>query len=183
MSTRFPQPNIPPVPHSCRIAVIVARFNSEITEKLLKGAKNAFMEHGVSENQIEVYYVPGSAEIPLAASASAQTGKFCAIVCLGAVIKGETDHYEHISRVAADGIRDVNLKYGIPVTFGVLTCDTVDKARERCGPDKRNVGRMAAEAALGMIFVIDSIKELSPDTTTAQNPSILTRTDISQQSH
>ena len=114
-----------------RIGIVVARFNSFITERLLEGAKKALAERGIPE--VTLAWVPGSFELPVAAKKMAESGRFDAVVCLGAVIRGETDHYQHVSEAAARGVSRVALDTGVPVIFGVLTTDTAEQAIARSG--------------------------------------------------
>ena len=116
-----------------RIGIVVARFNESITSRLLQGAKSALVEHGTRAEDVTVAWVPGSFEIPLIAKKMAQSGRYDAVVGLGAVIKGETDHYQYIAGEAAKGIASVGLQAGVPVVFGVLTTDTVEQAIDRAG--------------------------------------------------
>ena len=116
-----------------KIGIVVARFNEFITSNLLKGAMAALTRYGVADEDIAVAHVPGSFEIPLVAKKIAETGRYDAVVCLGAVIRGETGHYEHIAGEAAKGIAQAGLDAGVPVIFGVLTTDTVDQALARSG--------------------------------------------------
>lgn len=133
-----------------RVAVIVSRFNAEITDRLRDGAVAALREAGAAESAIEVIPVPGAFEIPQAARAAAETGRFDAVVCLGCLIRGETPHFEYIAAAAAHGITDAAGETGVPMAFGVLTTNTVEQAIERAreGPD--NKGREAAAAAIEM---------------------------------
>ena len=133
-----------------RVAVIVSRFNAEITDRLRDGAVAALREAGAAESAIEVIPVPGAFEIPQAARAAAETGRFDAVVCLGCLIRGETTHFEYIAAAAAHGITDAAGETGVPMAFGVLTTNTVEQAIERAreGPD--NKGREAAAAAIEM---------------------------------
>ena len=131
-----------------RVGVIVARFNGSVTGKLLKGCLEALDEHGVRDEDVTVATVPGSFEIPVVAQTMAGSGRYEALVCLGAVIRGETDHYEHVARTASEGIARVSQSSGVPIGFGVLTTDTVEQAKERAGGSVGHVGREAAEAAI-----------------------------------
>ena len=147
------------VPQDARIAVIVAQFNKEITGALQTGAMKALHDQGVSDDRVSIFEVPGSVELPLAAAACAKSEKYAAIVCLGAVIKGETDHYDHVARIAADGIKDVNVMYAVPTLFGVLTCSTLEQAQERSKDDQSNSGYQAAIGALRMIQTLQAIQK------------------------
>ena len=134
----------------CRFAVVVSRFNEEITEGLLRGAREAFAEAGVDAERITVVRVPGAFEIPLIARRLAKSGRFDAVVCLGCLIKGDTMHFEYIASAVAQGIMDVSADTGVPVTFGVLTTLTEAQAVRRASEDSDNKGREAAMAALEM---------------------------------
>jgi 6,7-dimethyl-8-ribityllumazine synthase len=129
-------------------AIVVGRFYGELAERLLAGAKAAFAEDG--DHAVEVFDVPGAFELPLAASYAAGSGRFAGVACLGAVIRGETDHYEFVCAQAARGVMHVQLETGVPCAFGVLTCATMEQALARSGGDKRDQGRHAAEAVLRM---------------------------------
>src|SRR5215471_19984724 len=116
-----------------RYAIVVSRYNESITTNLLDGAQAALKSAGVADDAIDVAWVPGAFEIPLVADKLAGSGRYAAILCLGAVIRGETTHDQHINRAVSVGIMEANLRHGIPVLFGVLTCDTVDQAIQRSG--------------------------------------------------
>jgi len=131
-----------------RYAVVIGRFYEELAERLLAGARDAFAQAG--HREIEVFDVPGAFELPLAASYAAKSGRFAGVACLGAVIRGETDHYDFVCAEAARGIQHVQLATGVPCAFGVLTCATMEQALARAGGDKRDQGRHAAEAVLRM---------------------------------
>ena len=132
------------------IGVVIASFNEFITGKLLDGAKSALARHGVREEDTTVAWVPGSFEIPLVAKKMAESGRYNAVVCLGAVIRGETDHYQHVAGEAAKGIANASLSTGIPVIFGVLTTDTVEQAINRAGGKQGNIGYNAGVSAIEM---------------------------------
>jgi 6,7-dimethyl-8-ribityllumazine synthase len=131
-----------------RVALCVARFYTELADKLEEGARTALSEAGVET--IEAFSVPGAFELPLVAKYAAESGRFDAVVCLGAVIRGETDHYDWVCAESARGIQDVQLSTGVPCAFGVLTVDTMEQALERSGGSKRDSGRHAAEAVLAL---------------------------------
>ncbi len=131
------------------VAVVRSRFTEEVTERLLAGALEGLHEHGVEVARIQVVEVPGSVELPVAARWIAERGQVDAIVCLGTVIRGETDHYDYVCQMAAEGILQVNLQSDIPVSFGVLTCQNRDQAMARSAPGK-NRGKDAALVALEM---------------------------------
>lgn len=131
-----------------RIAIAVADFNGFITSQLLDGAKAALTRHGVRETDIAIASVPGSFELPLIAQRLAQSGNHDAVICLGAVIRGETDHYRHVASEAAKGIAAASLNTGVPVIFGVLTTDTLEQAINRAGGKQGNNGHSAALTAI-----------------------------------
>jgi 6,7-dimethyl-8-ribityllumazine synthase len=129
-------------------AVAVARFYEDLAERLLAGARAAFAEHG--HDDVHVFDVPGAFELPLAAGYAARSGRFAGVACLGAVIRGETDHYDFVCAEAARGIMAVQLETGVPCAFGVLTCANMDQALARAGGGKRDQGRHAAETVIAM---------------------------------
>jgi 6,7-dimethyl-8-ribityllumazine synthase len=134
------------------VALCVARFYSELADRLEHGARAALQEAGVRE--IDSFEVPGAFELPVIAGYAAHSGRYAAIVCLGAVIRGDTDHYNYVCGEAARGIQQVQLETGVPCGFGVLTVETMDQALERvAGGSKRDTGRAAAEAALAALAV------------------------------
>ncbi len=133
-----------------RIGIVAARFNDFVTSKLLEGAKSALAQHEVRDEDVTVAHVPGSFEIPLTSKKMADSGNYDAVVCLGAVIRGETDHYEHVAGQAAGGVASASLESGVPITFGVLTTDTVDQAINRAGGKSGNAGYNAAVSAIEM---------------------------------
>lgn len=137
------------------LAIVAARFNEHVTSRLLSGAVEAAGRHGVERH--EVHWVPGAFELPLAAKALAESGRFDAVVCLGAVIRHETDHYLHVATQAAAGIMRAQLDTGVPCMFGVLTCDTEAQALARAGA-QRNVGAEAAEAAIEMALLLRAVQ-------------------------
>ncbi len=144
-----------------RFGIVVAEFNDFVTLKLLEGAKSALLENGVDQNDITVAVVPGSFEIPVVADSLASSGNYDAIICLGAVIKGETDHYEYVSKGAAEGIARVALDNQIPVMFGVLTTHNVEQALDRCGGRKGNEGESNAISAIKTINLLKQISNNS----------------------
>ncbi len=133
---------------SLAFAITVARFYEDLAERLVNGAIAAFAQAG--QTDVVVFDVPGAFELPLAASYAAKSGRFAGVACLGAVIRGETDHYDFVCAEAARGIQEVQLSTGVPCAFGVLTCETMEQALERSGGGKRDQGRHAAEAVLAM---------------------------------
>jgi 6,7-dimethyl-8-ribityllumazine synthase len=132
---------------SGRYAIAVGRFYEELAERLERGARAAFAEVGV---EAEAFYVPGAFELPLAASYAARSGRFAGVACLGAVIRGETDHYDFVCAETARGVMSVQLHTGVPCAFGVLTCATMEQALARSGGGVRDQGRHAAETVLRM---------------------------------
>ena len=136
-------------------AIVVARFYEELAERLERGARDAFAEAGYAE--VPVFNVPGAFEIPLAASHLARSGNIAGVACLGAVIRGETDHYDFVCAETARGVQTVALETGVPCAFGVLTCDTMEQALARAGGGKRDQGRHAAEAVIWMASLCPQI--------------------------
>lgn len=143
-----------------RIGVVVARFNEFVTRPLLDGALDTLSRAGVAEDRIDVAWTPGSFEIPLAAKRMAETGQYDAVVCLGAVIRGATPHFDYVSANTASGIFRAGYESGVPVIFGVLTTNTVEEAIDRAGAKSGNKGRDAAAAAIEMA---DLLRRLRPD--------------------
>ena len=137
-----------------KFGIVAARFNDFITARLLDGAVDALQRHGVAESDIEVVKVPGSYEIPLAARMLAQTKKYNAVICLGAVIRGATPHFEYVSAEVSKGVAAVSMETGLPVIFGVLTTDTIEQAIERAGTKSGNKGWDAALSAIEMANVM-----------------------------
>lgn len=129
-------------------AIAVGRFYEDLARRLVDGACAAFAEHG--HEDVEIFDVPGAFELPLAASYAAASGRFAGVACLGAVIRGETDHYDFVCAETARGVMRVQLETGMPCAFGVLTCQTMEQALARAGGDKRDQGRHAAEAVIRM---------------------------------
>lgn len=142
-----------------RIAVAVSRFNEVVTSRLLDGALAAFRRHGVSDADVEVAWVPGAFELPLVARNLAASDRFDAVVCLGAVIRGETDHHRHVAGQAAAGIQRVMLDTGVPCVFGVLTTDTLEQALDRAGGGHGNRGWDAATAAIETAGLLEDLSK------------------------
>jgi len=140
-----------------KFGVVVSRFNEFITKKLLEGAQDALLRHGVNEEDIDIAWVPGSFEIPLAAHKLAQTNKYDAVICLGAVVRGATPHFEYIAAEVTKGIAKVGLETGLPVSYGVITTDTLEQAIERAGTKTGNKGFNAAVDAIEMANLFKSI--------------------------
>ncbi len=143
-----------------KIGIVVSRFNEMITEKLLTGALETLRQTGIEDQDITLVRVPGSFEIPMASQRLAQTGKLEAIICLGAVIRGETPHFDYLSSQVTHGISQVALKYDLPVTFGVITADTVEQALARAGVKHANKG---SEAAISAVQMANLFKQLTED--------------------
>jgi 6,7-dimethyl-8-ribityllumazine synthase len=141
-----------------KFGIVVARFNDFITNKMLEGAQDALLRHGVNEDDIEVALVPGSFEIPLAAQIMANTKRFDAVICLGAVIRGGTPHFEYVASEVTKGVAMVSLNTGIPVIYGVLTTETLEQAIERAGTKQGNEGAKAATTAIEMANLIKTIE-------------------------
>ncbi len=140
-----------------RVGVVVSRFNEAITRLLLEGALDTLRRHGVEE--VDVAWVPGAFEIPLAALRLAKSGRYHAVVCLGAVIRGATPHFEYVAGQSAAGVAQVSLSTGVPVIYGILTADTLEQALERAGTKAGNRGRDAALAALEMANLLKVLPE------------------------
>jgi 6,7-dimethyl-8-ribityllumazine synthase len=140
-----------------KFAIVVSRFNEFITSKLLSGACDALTRHGVNDDDISVAWVPGAFEIPLAAKKLAQSGKYDAIICLGAVIKGSTSHYDYVCAEVSKGVAAVGLETGLPVIFGVVTTDNIEQAIERAGTKAGNKGFDAATTAIEMVKLFDEM--------------------------
>ena len=140
-----------------RVAVVVARFNQIVTGYLLDGAREGLRRHGVADDDVTVAWVPGSFEIPVVAKKLAGTGRYAAIICLGAVIEGETDHYDHVAGSVTSGVARVGLDTGVPTIFGVLTTHTVEQALNRSGLKAGNNGYEAAVAAIEMATLLAQI--------------------------
>jgi 6,7-dimethyl-8-ribityllumazine synthase len=139
------------------LAIVVARYNESITGKLLAGALETLAENGVPAANVDVAWVPGAWEIPLVADRMAKSGRYVAVICLGAVIRGETTHDQHINRAVSLGLGEAGLHSGVPVLFGVLTCDTLEQAIHRSGGNVGNKGSQCALAALEMISLLSKL--------------------------
>ena len=140
-----------------RVGIVVSRFNHFITERLLEGAIDALKRHGVADQDITVYRVPGSFEIPLVAKKVAETRKVNGVLCLGALIRGSTPHFDFIAAEVTKGIAAISLDLGLPMTYGVLTTDTIEQAIERAGTKAGNKG---AEAALSAVEMVNLLREI-----------------------
>lgn len=146
------------VSEKTRVGIVAARFNEFITSKLVAGAKDGLVRHNVSEEDIDLAWVPGAFEIPLIASKMAKSGKYDAIICVGAVIRGATSHYDYVCSEVSKGVANVALNTDIPVMFGVLTTDTIEQAVERAGTKAGNKGFECAEGAIEMVNLIRQIE-------------------------
>jgi 6,7-dimethyl-8-ribityllumazine synthase len=142
-----------------RVAIVVARFYEDLAERLVAGARETLGQAGITE--IDEFTVPGAYELPLAAKLAAESGRYAGVVCLGAVIRGETSHYDLVCGESARGIQDVQLATGVPCSFGVLTVDNLDQALARSGGAKRNSGEHAAEAVLALLKVKEQLATAS----------------------
>ncbi len=138
-------------------AIVVSRFNEFVTSKLLGGAIDCLQRHGAGDEQITVVWVPGSIEIVVSAKKLAGGGKYDAVICLGAVIRGQTSHYEYVSQQISRGVGQINYETGVPTIFGVLTCETIEQAIERAGSKQGNAGATAALSAMEMADLLGQI--------------------------
>lgn len=157
MSTQVPQHVATRIPKDARIAIAAARFNADIVDELLSGCLARLGELGVARSRIELIQVPGAFELPVTAAAFARTGRVAAVICLGAVIRGETPHFEYVAGECARGLQLVAIETGLPIVFGVLTTNTHEQAVDRIGGKHGHAGRRSAEVALEMIGVLGSI--------------------------
>jgi len=144
-------------PPAGRFALVAARFNGFIVDQLVAGARDALARHGVADDRVDLVRVPGSYEIPLVAQKLGKSGKYAAVICLGCVIRGDTDHYDHVAGAATSGIAQAALNSGVPVIFGVLTCDTLEQAIHRAGAKAGNKGFEAAVAAVEMVNLMKKL--------------------------
>jgi 6,7-dimethyl-8-ribityllumazine synthase len=148
----------PPDPASC-FAIVVAEWNRAVTGKLLEGAVATLREAGYADEQIDVAWVPGSWEIPIVAARMATSGRYAAVICLGAVVRGETSHDQHINRGVSLALMEIGLSAELPVLFGILTCETIEQALDRAGGKHGNKGRECAEAALQMVGLLKNLPQ------------------------
>ena len=151
-------PDARPSARGLRVAIVRSLFNRPVTDGLLDGARAALAEMGADEREVAVFDLPGAFELPLAAQAAARSGRFDAVVALGAVIEGETDHYEHVAREAAAGLAAVSRETGVPVAFGVLTVRDAEQAERRAAPGPENKG---AEAARAAVLLVETLRAIS----------------------
>ena len=140
-----------------KYAIVVSRFNDFITSKLLEGAIDCLQRHGAADDQIQVVWVPGACEITIVAKKLAASGRFAAVLCLGAVIRGQTTHYEAVCQQVIRGVGQINYDTGVPAVFGVLTCETIEQAIERAGTKMGNAGADAAVTAMEMAHVMEQM--------------------------
>ena len=145
------------VANNMKVGIVAARFNEFITSKLLGGAMDGLVRHGVQEEDVQVAWVPGAFEIPLIAAKMAKIGKYDAVICLGAVIRGSTSHYDYVCAEVSKGVAHVSLESDIPVMFGVLTTDTIEQAIERAGTKAGNKGY---DCALGAVEMVNLIRQI-----------------------
>ena len=145
------------ISNGIKIGIVAARFNEFITSKLVDGAIDGLVRHDVKEKDIDIAWVPGAFEIPLIASKMAKSEKYDAIICLGAVIRGSTSHYDYVCNEVSNGISAISLKYDLPVMFGVITTENIEQAIERAGT---KVGNKGYDCALGAIEMVNLIKEI-----------------------
>ena len=148
------------------VAIVASRFNELVTSRLIDGAKDALLRHDVQGSAIEIYWVPGAFELPLIAKELALTGKYDAIIALGAVIRGDTPHFDYVAAEMSKGLASVGLEHRVPVLFGVLTCDTLDQALIRAGSKAGNKGSDCAAGAIEMANLLRNIRRQNQDTTT-----------------
>jgi 6,7-dimethyl-8-ribityllumazine synthase len=158
MSTQAPAARGQSIPANVRVAVIAARFNAKIVDELLAGCVRRLHELGAAEDYVEVFRVPGAFELPVAARAAAGSGRFAAVVCLGAVIRGDTPHFDYVAGEAARGIQQVAIATELPIIFGVLTTNTEEQALARIGGSHGHAGERAADAAAEMIVTLSAIR-------------------------
>jgi 6,7-dimethyl-8-ribityllumazine synthase len=140
-----------------RFVLVAARFNGFVVDQLAAGAVDALKRHGIPDDRIDIVRVPGSYEIPLVAQRLGNSGKYAAVICLGCVIRGDTDHYDYVAGAAANGIANAALNSGVPVIFGVLTCDTLEQAINRAGAKSGNKGADAAMCAIEMVNLLKKL--------------------------
>jgi len=156
-------------PKGAKFAIVVGRFNEFVTSKLLGGAMDALNRHHVEDACVDVYWSPGSFEIPLLAQKLAAGGQYSAVICLGAVIRGGTDHYRYIASEVAKGVAMAAMSTGVPCIFGVLTCDTVEQAVDRAGAKSGNKGADAALSAIEMVNLLGQLPGGFPASTSAKS--------------
>jgi len=146
-----------------RIGIVVGRFNSVVTERLLDGALDCLDRHGVETDNVDIFWVPGAWEVPATARRLAESGSWDAVICLGAVIRGETPHFEYVASESAKGVATVAMNSEVPVIYGIVTADTLDQAIDRAGAKSGNKGFDAAMAALEMVSVYEEIDDAAEE--------------------
>lgn len=159
MSKAAPTPPPDPAPPGSRFAVVCARWNADVTDSLLEGAVATLREAGVTEERVTAVRVPGAFELPVAAARLAKSGRYEAVICLGAVVKGDTDHDRYINESVAHALQTIGLDTGVPALFGVLTCNNMQQALDRAGGPGGNKGAEAAAAAIEMANVLRKLPE------------------------
>jgi 6,7-dimethyl-8-ribityllumazine synthase len=157
MSSQTPAATDIKLPADVRVGIVAARFNGKIVDELLSGCLGRLKELGIEGDRVEVHRVPGAFELPVAAQAMARTGRVWAVICLGAVVRGDTPHFDYVAGEAARGIQQVSLAEHLPIIFGVLTTEDEEQAWERAGGKHGHAGRRAADAAAEMIAVMSAI--------------------------
>ena len=158
MSSKFPGFEPADLPESARVAIVAARFNTDVVDELLSGCLRRLGELGIDGARVEIHRVPGAFELPVAAKALARSTRFSSIVCLGCIVRGDTPHFDYVAGEAARGIQQVALDESLPVIFGVLTTDNEEQARQRIGGTHGHYGERAAEAAAEMMALMLRIK-------------------------
>jgi 6,7-dimethyl-8-ribityllumazine synthase len=159
MSIKFPGFEPADLPESARVAVVAARFNTDIVDELLTGCMRRFAEMGIDGGRLEIHRVPGAFELPVAAKILARTKKFSSIICLGCIVRGDTPHFDYVAGEAARGIQQVALDEMLPVIFGVLTTNTEEQARQRIGGSHGHYGERAADSAAEMMALMLRIRK------------------------
>ena len=159
MSTKFSGFQPADLPETARVAIVAARFNSEIVDELLAGCLRRFNEMSIDGSRVDIHRVPGAFELPVAAKMLARTKRYASIVCLGCLVRGDTPHFDYVANEAARGIQQVALEEMLPVIFGVLTTNTEEQARQRIGGTHGHYGERAADAAAEMMALITRIKK------------------------
>ena len=158
MSTQVPSFTFPKISATARFAIVAARFNAPIVDELLAGCVRRLNQLGIGDDRISIHRVPGAFELPLAAKALARTKRFAAVVCVGAVVRGDTPHFEYVAGECARGIAQVSLSENLPIIFGVLTTNTEQQALDRIGGSHGHAGERAAEAAIEMAALLEEIQ-------------------------
>lgn len=162
MSTKSPQPKSQRISSQVRFGIVAARFNESIVERLLEGCLARLAELGIAAERVETHRVPGALEIPVAAQSLARSGRVAAVICLGAVVRGDTPHFDYVAGQCAAGVRQVALEESIPVIFGVLTTNDEAQALARAGGSHGHAGQRAADAAVEMVAVLEAIRGSQP---------------------